>query len=136
MEKTMNQKQGYFACALLIGLSGLFRPVYAEDVQTLPGPTEPAQAQPAQTQPAQTEPTQAVARTFPGSKISFAPLPVEIYLLDNQKPTVVFSTPCAQMEKMTNGFPPLVAFENFMFTWIANVNESDVLPIRIEPVCL
>jgi hypothetical protein len=28
-----------------------------------------------------------------------------------------------------------MAFENFMFTWIGNVNESNLLPVRIEPVC-
>jgi hypothetical protein len=127
----MNEKPNYLACAVLIGLSGIFGSAYAEDAQTLPGPTEPAQ-----TQPAQPEPTQPVARTFPGSKISFAPLPVEIYLLKNQKPTVTFTTPCVQMEKMTHGFPPFMAFENFMFTWIANVNESNVLPVKVEPVCI
>lgn len=78
----------------------------------------------------------AVAQPFPGEKISLAPLPVVIYLLKNQRPTVTIATPCAQIEKLTNGFPPFMAFENFMFTWIGEVNESNVLPIRIEPVCL
>lgn len=78
----------------------------------------------------------AQARTFPGSKISFAPLPLEIYLQQGQKPAVVFSTPCIQIEKMTNGFPPVLAFENFMFLMVGKVNDSEVLPVRLEPVCI
>lgn len=75
-------------------------------------------------------------QTFPGSKYSFAPLPVEIYTQPGERPTVAFSTPCIQIERMTNGFPPILAFENFMFTVIGNVNELNVLPIRLEPVCI
>jgi hypothetical protein len=132
----MNEKQNYLAYAVLIGLSGFFRLAYAEDAQTLPEPTAPGPTapQPATSGPAASGPT--VAQSFPGKKISFAPLPVVIYLLENQKPTVVFTTPCAQMEKMTYGFPPFLAFENFMFTWIGNVNETNVLPVRLEPVCI
>ena len=147
----MNNKQNCIACALLIGLSGLFGSAYAEDAQILPDPAAPvltapqtATPEPAAAEPTVTGPTAAgpaasastVVQPFPGRKISLAPLPVVIYLLENQKPTVTFTTPCVQMEKMTNGFPPLLAFENFMFTWIGNVNESNLLPVRIEPVCI
>jgi hypothetical protein len=145
-ETTMNEKQNYLACAVLIGLSGLFRLAYAEDAQTLPEPTPPGSTapQPAASEPAASEPVASgsaasgptVVQSFPGKKISLAPLPVVIYLLEKQKPTVTFTTPCVQIEKMTNGFPPILAFENFMFTWIGNVNESNVLPVRIEPVCI
>lgn len=74
-------------------------------------------------------------QSLPGSKISFAPLPLEIYMQPGEKPAVVFSTPCIQIEKMTHGFPPILAFENFMFVMIGKVNDSEVLPVRLEPVC-
>ncbi len=137
----MNKKQNWLACALLIGLSGLVGSANADDAQTLPEPTapEPTMSGPTVPGPAASGPAAsgpAAAQAFPGQKISLAPLPVVIYLLENQKPTVTFTTPCVQMEKMTNGFPPLLAFENFMFTWIGNVNDSNILPIRLEPVCI
>jgi len=69
-------------------------------------------------------------------KISLAPLPVDIYLRRNEKPTVAFTTPCIVIEKMTHGFPPILAFETFMFDMIGNVNDSNVLPARLEPVCV
>ncbi|MGA7181283.1 MAG: hypothetical protein WBX11_17080 [Thiobacillaceae bacterium] len=157
METTMNEKQNYLSCAVLIGLSVLFGSAYAEDAQTLPepiaaglmapeptAPTAPEPTAPTASEPTGTESTasgpvasgRSAAQSFPGKKISLAPLPFVIYLLENQRPTVTFTTPCAQIEKMTYGFPPFVAFENFMFTWIANVNESNLLPLRIEPVCI
>jgi hypothetical protein len=77
-----------------------------------------------------------VHQTIPGSKISFAPLPLEISMQPGQKPAVVFTTPCIQIEKMTHGFPPILAFENFMFDIIGKVNDSELLPIRLEPVCI
>lgn len=80
------------------------------------------------------EPPQTQA--LPGSKISFAPLPLEIYMQPDQKPAVVFSTPCVLVEKMTFGFPPVLAFENFMFVMIGKVNDSELLPVRLEPVCI
>ncbi len=88
---------------------------------------------------AQTPPTPQTlpaATALPGSKLDFAPLPLQIYLQPGERPAVAFSTPCIQIERMTNGFPPVLAFENFMFTVIGNVNESGVLPVRIEPVCV
>jgi hypothetical protein len=112
----MNKKQNYLAGAVLICLSGLFGQAYAEDAPTKRGPTK--------------------APAFPGSRISLTPLPVDIFLLKNQKPTVAFTTPCIQIEKMTHGFPPILAFENLMLTVIGNVNESELLPIRLEPVCI
>lgn len=68
-------------------------------------------------------------------KISLAPLPVDIYLRPKEKPTVAFTTPCIVIEKMTHGFPPILAFEMFMFQMIGNVNDSNVLPAILEPVC-
>jgi len=53
-----------------------------------------------------------------------------------QKPAVVFSTPCIQIEKMTHGFPPILAFENFMLEMVGKVNASEALPVRLEPVCI
>lgn len=103
----MNTKQNFLSCAILAGLSGLFGQANAEGVQT-----------------------------FPGSKVSLSPLPVEIYSQTGQKPIVAFSTPCIQIERMTNGFPPILAFEKFMFEVIGNVNQTEVLPIKLEPVCI
>ena len=132
----MFEKQNFLACAVLIGLSGFFGSAYAENAQALPRATVPGSAasQSTASGPAASGPT--VTQPFPGKRISLAPLPVEIYLLDDQKPTVVFTTPCVQIEKMTNGFPPILAFENFMFAWIENVNESNILPVKLEPACI
>ena len=69
-------------------------------------------------------------------KISLSPLPVDIYLRRNEKPTVAFTTPCIMIEKATHGFPPFLAFETMMFRVIGNVNESNMLPARLEPVCV
>ena len=103
----MNTRRIFISCAVVVSLSGLAGQASAEEV----------------------------AQPFPGSKISFAPLPVEVYMQQGQKPAVVFSTPCVQIEKMTHGFPPVLAFENFMFTMIGKINDSEALPVRIEPVC-
>jgi hypothetical protein len=75
-------------------------------------------------------------KAFPGKRYSLSPLPVDIYVMKGQKPTIAFTTPCIEIEKLTHGFPPIMAFENFMFTWIGNVNDSDLLPVRLEPVCI
>jgi hypothetical protein len=69
-------------------------------------------------------------------RFSFAPLPVDVYLRPKEKPTVAFTTPCIMIEKATHGFPPILAFETFMFQAIGNVNESNMLPARLEPVCV
>lgn len=104
----MNTQRLFIFCAVVASLSGLAGQASAEEI----------------------------AQPFPGSKMSLAPLPVEIYMQPGQKPAVVFSTPCIQIEKMTNGFPPILAFENFMLTMIGKVNDSEVLPVRLEPVCI
>lgn len=70
------------------------------------------------------------------AKLSLSPLPVDFYFLPNQKPTVAFTTPCAQVEKATHGFPVFTAMTNFMYTMAGNINESNSLPIIIEPVCV
>ena len=110
----MNAKQVILALAVVGGLSGISGAAQAEEAR--------AAVQSPQ--------------TFPGAKYSLAPLPVEIYTQPGERPTVAFSTPCIQIERMTNGFPPILAFETFMFTVIGNVNEFNVLPIRLEPVCV
>jgi hypothetical protein len=119
----MNNKQNGLACAVFISLSGLLGQAVAEERQVVPGSMDSQSAQQKQTQ-------------FPGSRINLAPLPVTIYMMERQKPTVAFTTPCIMIEKMTNGFPPIIAFENFMFEVIGNINESDLLPLKIEPVCI
>lgn len=67
--------------------------------------------------------------------ITLSPLPVDIYMNPGMKPAVAFTTPCITIAKMTNNFPPIMAFENFMFDIIGKVNASDALPFSIEPVC-
>jgi len=104
----MNAKLFFMSCAVAAGVSGFIGPVVAGDAP----------------------------QTRPGSKISFSPLPLEIYTQEGQRPAVVFSTPCIQIEKMTNGFPPILAFENFMLAMIGKVNDSGLLPISLEPVCI
>ncbi len=116
----MHAKRFFISCAAAATLSGMLAPAHAEDI---PGTVPEASPQ--------TSP-----QKFPGSKISFAPLPLEIYMQPGERPAVVFSTPCIQIEKMTNGFPPILAFENFMLTMIGKVNDSELLPIRLEPVCI
>jgi hypothetical protein len=69
-------------------------------------------------------------------KFSLAPLPVDIYMRPNDRPTVAFTTPCIMIEKATHGFPPILAFETMMFQVIGNVNDSNMLPARLEPVCV
>ncbi|MEW6120176.1 MAG: hypothetical protein AB1593_08805 [Pseudomonadota bacterium] len=70
------------------------------------------------------------------NRISFAPLPLQIFMQAGQKPAVVFTTPCVQIEKATNGFPPFLAFEQFMFEMVGKINDSEALPVRLEPVCI
>ncbi len=69
-------------------------------------------------------------------KYSLSPLPIDIYLHSNEKPTVAFTTPCIMIEKATHGFPPFLAVETMMFQVIGSVNESNMLPARLEPVCV
>jgi hypothetical protein len=69
-------------------------------------------------------------------KISLAPLPVQIYFQPHDRPTIAFTTPCIEIEKASHGFPPFMAFETFMFEMIGKVNDSNVLPARLEPVCI
>jgi hypothetical protein len=68
-------------------------------------------------------------------KLSLAPLPVDIYVQQKEKPTVAFTTPCMVIGKMSQGFPPIIAFETAAFQMISNVNDSNVLPAKLEPVC-
>ena len=85
-----------------------------------------------------TTPTQASAHGVTVSKrgkISLAPLPVDIYLRPKERPTVAFTTPCIVIGKMSHGFPPIIAFETAVFQMISNVNDSNVLPANLEPVC-
>ncbi len=105
---TMNAKRIFMSCAVAASLLGMIVPAHAEEAH----------------------------QTHPGSKISFSPLPLEIYTQEGQRPAIVFSTPCIQIEKMTNGFPPILAFENFMLAMIGKVNDSGLLPVSLEPVCI
>ncbi|MGA7181025.1 MAG: hypothetical protein WBX11_15780 [Thiobacillaceae bacterium] len=116
----MNIKQHYVSCAILACLVGLPAQAYAHKEAR-------------DTHKAKISGTVDVSRR---GRISLAPLPVDIYLRPHQKPTVAFTTPCIVIEKMSNGFPPILAFETAMFDVIGNVNESNILPARLEPVCV
>jgi hypothetical protein len=125
----MNTKINTLFCAIAISLSGLHTQAYAEEI----APADVGEA-------AEALPANAAIDTpeqpFTGSKINFAPLPVEIVMQPGQKPAVVFTTPCIQIAKMTNNFPPIIAFEYFMLEMIGMVNNSELLPVRLEPVCV
>jgi hypothetical protein len=69
-------------------------------------------------------------------KISLSPLPIDIYMQPNQKPTVAFTTPCVQIQKASHGFPPFTAVESFMFEMVGKINDSNGLPVILEPVCV
>ncbi|NWG39859.1 MAG: hypothetical protein HXY27_07830 [Hydrogenophilaceae bacterium] len=135
MNKELNRS---LARAAVIGFAALSCLAWAEETPSSVGVAAetPDKGSAASSPPEQTLQIQRQMQAAPGSKISLAPLPVTIYLMDNQKPTVAFTTPCIMIERMTNGFPPIIAFENFMFEVIGNINESDLLPIKIEPVCI
>lgn len=131
----MNRKQPWFAGAIFICLAAYTGQAQAEEkTEALPEfqAVEPAEGQ-LEIKPA---PHQVNKQPPTGKRYSLSPLPVDIYVQPNLKPTVAFTTPCIMIEKMTNGFPPVMAFENFMFEVIGNINESDLLPVRIEPVCI
>jgi hypothetical protein len=134
-------KQTGLVCAALLFFSSA-----VQAVEQQPSPAGPTEKLPgvesleieaaAASRREQAAQRQQQIQAAPGSKIDLAPLPVTIYLMDRQKPTVAFTTPCIMIERMTNGFPPVLAFENFMFEVIGNINESELLPIKIEPVCI
>ncbi len=137
----MNVKQTWLACAALLFFSSAIQaaeqqPAPAEPMEKLPSMESLEIEAAPDSKREQSVQRQKQMQAAPGSKIDFAPLPVTIYLMDKQKPTVAFTTPCIMIERLTGGFPPVLAFENFMFEVIGNINESDLLPIKIEPVCI
>ena len=102
----MNTKRGVLVCTVLAALSGVG--------------------------------TQAVANEIPGmsgKKISFAPMPVDIFMQTNERPAMVVALPCKLAEKMSFGFPPFAAMENMMFQMVGNMNNTNMMPMRFEPVC-
>ncbi|HEY9097376.1 MAG TPA: hypothetical protein VIN38_00760 [Thiobacillus sp.] len=96
----------FFSCAVLACVSGWTTQVYASDP---PG--------------------------LIGQKISFAPMPVEMHLQPNERPAMITALPCAAVNKMTMGFPPVAAFESLMFQMVAIMNNINMMPMRFEPVC-
>jgi hypothetical protein len=136
------------ACAAVIGFAMFSSLAWAAETPSRSKPVTHSASAPANDRVASLEiesatgsgnqgaPYTRQSQAAPGSRIDFTPLPVTIYLMEGQKPTVAFTTPCIMIERMTNGFPPIMAFENFMFEVIGNINESDLLPIKIEPVCI
>jgi hypothetical protein len=73
--------------------------------------------------------------TFPARKISLAPFPATVFLQKGQRPIFAFITPCVQMEKLTHNSQIFIAFETMMFQMIANINDTNILPLEFEPVC-
>jgi hypothetical protein len=141
----MNTKQYCLSIAILACLSAV--PAQANThkakAKASPSPTisQAAKAPDQAAMPAQVsmaeQPTSSQGRNISKrGKYSLSPLPVDIYLQPNERPTVAFTTPCIMIEKATHGFPPILAFETMMFTVIGNVNESNMLPARLEPVCV
>lgn len=97
-------------------------------------PAPAAKAVPAY-KPAQLASAPAAGQGLGMSKISFAPMPVTMYMMPNQKPTMAISTPCSAMEQMTGNSPVFKAFEQMAFGMIGNMNEAGFMPMIIEPVC-
>ncbi|MEQ1592914.1 MAG: hypothetical protein ABL892_11070 [Thiobacillaceae bacterium] len=102
----MKTTSHYLSCAVLACLSGFAMPAHANDN---PG--------------------------LIGKKISFAPMPVEISLQPNEKPAMVVAMPCSMVEKMSFGFPPVAMAETFMFQMVGIMNNTNMMPMRFEPVC-
>lgn len=102
----MKTSRLYLSCAVLACLSGFATQAYANEV---PG--------------------------LAGKKISLAPMPVEIFLQANERPAMVVAMPCAMVEKMTFGFPPVTAMESMFFQMVGTMNDTNLMPLRFEPVC-
>jgi hypothetical protein len=106
MKNHMKTTPHYLSCAILACLSGLATQAYANDTPDLVS-----------------------------KKISFAPMPVEIFLQPDEKPAMVVAMPCSLVEKMSAGFPPVTLAETFMFQMVGVMNNTNMMPIRFEPVC-
>lgn len=139
----MNTKQYCLSIAILACLSAVPAQAKTHKAKALPSPmiSQAAKApeklaMPAQASIAERPTTSNSGNISKRGKISLSPLPVDIYLQPNDRPTVAFTTPCIMIEKATHGFPPILAFETMMFQVIGNVNESNMLPARLEPVCV
>jgi hypothetical protein len=116
----MNTTRTGLLCALALSIAGMGGQALADDApQAVPGSAL----------------ADHTPQAMPGTRINFAPLPVQVYMQAGQKPAVVFTTPCIQIEKATHGFPPFLAFESFMFEMIGRMNDTEILPVRLEPVC-
>jgi len=102
----MKTSRLYLSCAVLACLSGLATQAYANQPSSLGG-----------------------------KKISLAPIPVEIFLQPNERPALVVAMPCAMVEKMTFGFPPVTAMETVFFQMVGTMNNTNMMPLRFEPVC-
>ena len=103
----MNTKRFVLSCAVLASLSGLAMQAYANE--SPPG--------------------------LGGKKISLAPLPVEIFMQPNERAAVVVAMPCAMVEKMSFGFPPVNVMETLFFQMVGTMNDTNMMPARFEPVC-
>lgn len=103
----MNTKRYVLSCAVLACLSGFATQAYANE--SPPG--------------------------LVGKKISLSPLPVEIFLQPNERPALVVAMPCAMVEKMTFGFPPVNVMETMFFQMVGTMNNTNMMPARFEPVC-
>lgn len=84
---------------------------------------------------AATSDSSVASRSSGTSRISFAPMPVTMYLQPNQRPIMAIATPCSAMEKMTGNNPMFKAMEQMAFGMIGNMNEAGFMPMIIEPVC-
>lgn len=102
----MNMKRHVLSCVALACLSGLATQAYAIGT---PG--------------------------LAGKKISLAPLPVQIFMQPNERPALVVAMPCAMVNKMTFGFPPVTVMETVFFQMVGTVNSTNIMPVSFEPVC-
>lgn len=77
----------------------------------------------------------ATPQSGPGTRTHFGPLPMEMYSQPGQKTALIMKLPCRMVETITFGFPPVLFFENVMFQMVGTMNDTGMLPLRMEPVC-
>jgi hypothetical protein len=61
-------------------------------------------------------------------------LPIRLYTLPGQRPTLLFTTPCLLLAHFDHGNGPLAAVRDTLARAVIATNK--VLPVNIEPVCM
>lgn len=96
------------ACALAFGLAGVQAQAHADS---------------------------AAPQSSMGTRTNFGPLPMEMHSQPGQKTALIMKLPCRMVETMTFGFPPVAFFESVMFQMVGVMNQTNMMPLQMEPVC-